>query len=156
MPPSESDPTPTPSDFGAFRLIEQVARGGSSSIWRASAADGAIVALKLLDATASATEAERRRFLRGFRAAASLVHPGIARLIEAGEHEGRLFVVQDFVDGATLSEHLRAGALPVAEATRVLREAAEILRYAHEAGVVHRDLSPRNLMLDRAGRGPAD
>ena len=137
---------------GAWRLHEQVGAGGSSSVWRATGPDRQVVAVKLLDATASGTPAERRRFLRGFEVASILSHPGIARLIEAGEHEGRLFVVQEFIDGETLAERLRGGRLPVEEVLRILRKCGEILGYAHQAGVVHRDLSPRNLMIDHGGR----
>ncbi len=137
---------------GPWRLHEQVATGGSSSIWRATGPDDAIVAVKLLDAHASGTPAERRRFLRGFKVASILSHPGIARLIEAGEHESRLFVVEEFIDGETLAERLRGGSLAIEEALRILRKCGEILGYAHQSGVVHRDLSPRNLMIDRTGR----
>jgi serine/threonine-protein kinase len=142
----------SPPKIGAYRLLEQVAKGGSSSVWRAAAPDGSIVALKLLDAAQSASPAERARFLRGFSIASTLEHGGIARLIEAGEHDDRLYVVEEFVEGQTLSERLHAERLAIDEVVRILRESARALAYAHEAGVVHRDLSPRNLMLDRTGR----
>lgn len=141
-----------PHAVGAWRLHEQVATGGSSSIWRATGPDDEVVAVKLLDASANDTPAERRRFLRGFKVASMLSHPGIARLIEAGEHDGRLFVVEEFIDGETLAVRLRIGSMAIDEALHVMRNCGEILRYAHESGVVHRDLSPRNLMIDRTGR----
>jgi serine/threonine-protein kinase len=152
VPDSPSESYRSPQTIGAYRLLEQVARGGSSAVWRACAPDGRVVALKVLDAAQSASPAERQRFLRGFKIASTLVHAGIARLVEAGEHDGRLFVVEEFVEGETLSERLHAGRMSIDEAVRILRECAHALAYAHEAGVVHRDLSPRNLMLDRAGR----
>jgi tetratricopeptide (TPR) repeat protein len=146
------DPRPASSTPGGYRLLEQVATGGSSVVWSAETPDGRIVAFKLLDASASGAPADRRRFFRGFDVASRLSHPGIARLIEAGDHEGRLFVVEEFVEGETLAERLRRGSLPVDEALRILRKVGEILRYAHEAGVIHRDLSARNLMLTPSGR----
>lgn len=151
----DSTPSPlhdAPRVIGAYRLLDRVASGGSSTVWRARGPDGEIVAVKLLDPAASGTPSERRRFLRGFNVAAMLAHPGIARLLEAGEQEGRLFVVEEFVDGETVADRLRSGRLPVEEALRILRKSAEALGYAHQCGVVHRDLSPRNLMIDQSGR----
>jgi tetratricopeptide (TPR) repeat protein len=152
MESSSSSPRQSPTAIGAYRVHELLGTGGSAAVYRATDPAGQPVALKLLDPTASATPAERRRFFRSFQIASILSHPGIARLIEVGEHDGRLFVVEEFVDGETLADRLRRGRLPVVEALRILRKSADVLDYAHQAGVVHRDLSPRNLMLDRAGR----
>jgi serine/threonine-protein kinase len=151
----ESTPSPlhdAPRVIGAYRLLDRVASGGSSTVWRARGPDGGIVAVKLLDPAASGTPSERRRFLRGFSVAARLDHPGIARLIEAGEQDGCMFVVEEFIDGETVADRMHTGRFPVEEALRVLRKSAEALAYAHQCGVVHRDLSPRNLMIDQSGR----
>jgi eukaryotic-like serine/threonine-protein kinase len=88
------------------------------------------------------------RFLREIQIAAGLTHPHILPLHDSGEAEGFLYYVMPYVEGESLRQRLeREGRLPVAEAARILREVADALAYAHERGVVHRDIKPDNVLL---------
>jgi len=110
-----------------------------------------IVAIKLLTGDLALSPQARRRFLREARAASRLNHPGIAAVHDAGEVEGQLYLVATFVDGITLRERLRGGPLPMAEAVDIARQVAEALQHAHEHGVIHRDVSSSNVMVDKSG-----
>ena len=88
------------------------------------------------------------RFLREIEIAAQLQHPHILPLLDSGEADGFLYYVMPYIDGVSLRDRLtRQGELPVAEATRLLRDVADALSYAHGRGVVHRDIKPDNVML---------
>ncbi len=109
-------------------------------------------ALKLLRQPCAGDPSERARFLREAQAAAALNHPGICTVHEIDEAEGRAFIVMEYVPGQDLATRIAAGALPPAEALRIAREIAEALRAAHAAGIVHRDIKPRNIRLTPEGR----
>src|SRR5215210_314375 len=105
------------------------------------------VALKLLRPELAASLGPDR-FLREIRIAAQLQHPHILPLLDSGEIGGFLYYVMPYVDGESLRARLtRQGELSVPEAARVLREVADALSYAHERGVVHRDIKPDNVLL---------
>jgi serine/threonine-protein kinase len=88
------------------------------------------------------------RFLREIRVAAGLQHPNILALYDSGETSESLYFVMPYVEGETLRERLdRGGALPLAEAVRILTEIADALTYAHAHGVVHRDVKPENILI---------
>jgi aminoglycoside phosphotransferase (APT) family kinase protein len=108
-----------------------------------------LVALKVLLAE-QATPEERERFLREARTSARLEHPHIIDVYRADETDGVVWFTMRYVDGESLGDRLRdRGALPVSEAVRVLREVAWGLAYAHARGVVHRDIKPDNILLQR-------
>jgi hypothetical protein len=108
------------------------------------------VAIKVLPRALAADPELRERFLREARTSAQLSHPNIVPIYRADEIDGVAFFTMGFVDGENLAERLRArGPLPPAEAVRVLREAAWALAYAHARGVVHRDVKPENIMIER-------
>ena len=101
----------------------------------------------------SAERTVRERFVREFRAVASLNHPGIATLFEADEtSEGRVYCVYEKVEGETLTERIRRGAAPAEECIEIGRQLSEALAAAHARGVVHRDIKPDNVMLTPEGR----
>lgn len=111
------------------------------------------VALKVQRTGSLASKEEVERFLREARSAAQLKHPSIVSLYETGQtEEGVWFLVCEFVDGATLDERLKSGALSAAQAAAIAAELADALQYAHEHGVVHRDVKPSNILLDREER----
>jgi tetratricopeptide (TPR) repeat protein len=93
-----------------------------------------------------------RLFVREAQAAAALRHPHICPVYDAGEIDGRPFLTMAYLEGEPLSARVARGALPVAEAVRLVRTMAEALEEAHRAGIVHRDLKPGNVMLDGQGR----
>src|SRR5262245_22418721 len=137
---------------GRFRIEAKLGEGGMGIVWRAAATpEGHPVALKLMRESAEGDLA-RKRFLREVRATSLLDHPGLARVFEAGEYEGRPFIAIAYIDGQTIQDLVTAGSMPLAEAVRLAAEAAEALEHAHAHGIIHRDISSRNLMRARDGR----
>ena len=109
------------------------------------------VAIKLLPPTLAAQPELRERFLREARTAAQLSQPNIVPIHTVDEVGPFVFFVMAFIDGETLGERVRAqGPLPAQEMARILREIASALAYAHGQGVIHRDLKPDNIILERA------
>ena len=138
--------------FGHHRLLEEIGRGGMGVVWKAWDCVGRrVVALKILieDARRSAESVER--FLREVRAASRLEHPNIARVHEVGVEEGKYFFTSDFIEGRSLSR-LSAEGLGIKESIRIVRAIAGALQHAHERGVLHRDVKPENVLVDRTGR----
>jgi serine/threonine-protein kinase len=143
---------PAPTRLASFRVLEKLGQGGMGVVYKAyDETLGRVVAVKLLPA-ALADEADRRaRLLREARSAAAATHANIATLYEVREHEGRVLLVMEYVEGRTLAAVLDGGALPVPEALRIARAIARGLARAHERGIVHRDLKPENVMVGPDG-----
>jgi eukaryotic-like serine/threonine-protein kinase len=137
-----------------YELEELVGTGGMSSVFRAR--DRLLersVALKILHEHYVADPEYVERFRREARAVAQLAHPNIVTVIDRGEQEGRQFIVFEYVDGENLKEVVnREGALPVREAIELALQVARALGYAHERGIVHRDVKPQNVILNEEGR----
>jgi serine/threonine-protein kinase len=131
-----------------YRLERQVGQGGMATVYLAHDLKHARrVALKVLRPELAAALGHDR-FVREIAIAAQLQHPHILPLFDSGEAEGFLYYVMPFVEGESLRERLkREGALPIAEAVRILREVVDALAHAHDAGVVHRDIKPDNVMI---------
>jgi eukaryotic-like serine/threonine-protein kinase len=138
---------------GKFRLLAHAGQGGMGTVWKAEDAElGRTVALKFLPEQVAQSADARGRFLRGARAAGRLSHPGVATVFESGELEGRLFIAIEWVDGETISDLASRGPMPTADAVRIARDSALALAHAHAHGVLHRDVSGRNIMVARDGR----
>lgn len=132
--------------LGPFILVREVGKGGMGRVYRAWDENvGRIVAVKVID-TGDATD--RERFVREAQIAGRLVHPSIATVYQAGEADTRGYIAMQFIEGGPID----AQKLPVLTALKLIRDAAHALSYAHEQGVVHRDVKPGNLMLDGSGR----
>lgn len=140
--------------LGRYRLVEKVGSGGMGDVFRAvDAALGREVAVKVLPAEAVAGPERRRRFETEARTAAGVSHPNLVPVYDVGESDGVPFIVQELVDGHTVEELLSLqGALPVSKVTEWGSQAAEGLAHAHEAGILHRDVKPGNLIVGRDGR----
>ena len=139
--------------LGRYRITGKIGEGGIGTVWRArDTLLGRTVALKLLSDSFQGSEKARRRFLHEGQAAASLDHPGIVAVYDAGEAEGRAYIALAIVDGETLSELAARRLMPIPEAVRIVCEACAALGHAHERGVVHRDVTARNIMVARDGR----
>jgi eukaryotic-like serine/threonine-protein kinase len=138
---------------GRYRLERPLGHGGMASVYLGRDTDlDRPIAVKLLAENAAGDEGLRRRFVRGARLAARLSHPNVVPVFDAGEDEGRPYLVMEYVGGETLAELLaRRGRLPPDEACGLAVQAARGLAHAHAAGLVHRDVKPQNLLLGEDG-----
>jgi eukaryotic-like serine/threonine-protein kinase len=143
-----------PCAFGNYDLLEEIARGGMGVVYKARQRGlDRLVALKMILAGAQATARDLQRFAREARATAALDHPNIVPVYENGWQDGYPFFTMALIDGASLQQQVQQHGPPgPAEAVRLLRAVADGVAYAHERGVVHRDLKPHNVLLDRSGR----
>lgn len=112
-----------------------------------------LVALKVQRAGSLASQEDVERFLREARSAAQLKHPSIVSLYESGQTEDHVwYLVCEYIDGITLEERLKGGALGLERAVAIALELGEALQYAHEQGVIHRDVKPSNIVVDQQQR----
>jgi tRNA A-37 threonylcarbamoyl transferase component Bud32/streptogramin lyase len=138
------------SDFLGYRIEALLGRGGMSVVYRARhAALDRNAALKLLAPELADDARFRERFLRESKLAASLDHPSIVPVYDAGEVEGQLYIAMRYVEGSDLKHLLREdGALEPKRALMLLGQLADALDFAHARGLVHRDVKPSNALLD--------
>jgi serine/threonine protein kinase len=138
---------------GRYRLEARIGQGGMSTVYRAL--DETLqrrVAVKLMNREVVADSAQLERFRREARAVAQLNHPHVVGVIDAGEDEGRPYIVFEYVEGETLKERIRRGGrLPIPEAVAYAIEIARALGAAHARHIVHRDVKPQNVLIDEEG-----
>jgi serine/threonine protein kinase len=151
QPDNHSD-KPT-KQVGDYLLLKEVGVGGMGTVYKARhRSTGAIVALKLIELGQARNPIVLQRFEREFRAARVLEHPNVVRAIEYdGDHKPP-YLVMEFVDGESLGQRMeRSGAVPEAEAIRLIGQMCDGLQRAHKQGLVHRDVKPDNIMVTRDG-----
>ena len=138
---------------GRYRLEDTLGHGGMAVVYLARDRElERPVALKLLAENLAGDGDFRKRFVREARLAARLSHPNVVQVYDAGEDDGRPFIVMEYVPGETLAHLLaRRRKLPPSEAAALARQAALGLQHAHDAGLVHRDIKPQNLLLREGG-----
>jgi serine/threonine protein kinase/WD40 repeat protein len=144
--------------LGPFELLECLGEGGMGAVYRAQHLRlGKMVAVKVMHSHRLDDTELRSRFYREMRALGQLQHPNIVAAQHADEVDGVPYLAMEYVDGVSLSSLLseaqgRGQRMPVAAVCELIRQASEGIQYAHEQGILHRDLKPGNLMLDRQGR----
>jgi YVTN family beta-propeller protein len=142
-------------DLAGYRLEAVIGRGGMGVVYRAEHLRlGRKVALKVVAPQIAREPKFRERFLRESRTAGGLDHPNVVPVYDAGEEDGVLYIAMRFVDGVDLATLItRDGALEPARAVRIVAQVASALDAAHEAGLVHRDVKPSNVLLPARGAG---
>jgi eukaryotic-like serine/threonine-protein kinase len=136
-----------------YELVRHVARGGMAQVYLAK--DLLLdrpVALKVLFPELSVDNSFVERFRREAQAAANLSHPNIVPIYDWGEGERTYFIVMEYVDGRTLSQLIHQGPVDAEQAASIAADVAAALEFAHRHGVIHRDVKPGNVLIDRSGQ----
>lgn len=148
----EAPPEPALMKLGKFRLRRLIGQGGTGKVYEAFQEDlGRVVALKVMQQRADASDSIVEQFMSEVRTAAKMSHPNILEVFETGQQDGVLFYSMPLVQGKDLKR--RATETPIAprRAMEIVRDAARAVQYAHERGVIHCDLKPGNVLVDDSG-----
>src|SRR2546429_1793122 len=139
-------------ELGDYELVEEVGRGGQGVVFRARQKSlNRTVALKVISLGQWASKAHLRRFRLEAEAAAKLEHPGIVPIHEVGERDGSCYFSMKFIEGGQLDEVARRQPMPIRQAAELIAKVARTVHYAHEHGILHRDIKPGNILLDAKG-----
>jgi two-component system LytT family response regulator len=147
-----ADPLAPGSSIAHYRVISRLGEGGMGAVYLADDTRlGRRVALKVLPASLAADPERMHRFVQEARLASALTHPNVAAIYEIGEHQGFRFIAVEYVEGDPLSARLSRGPLPLADVLSIGAQVADALDDAHSKGIVHRDITPSNLMITPRG-----
>ncbi|MCU0722632.1 MAG: serine/threonine protein kinase [Planctomycetes bacterium] len=138
---------------GNYRVESKLGEGGQSQVYLACHVGlDRKMAMKLLPISSRTTQAEKERFIREARIVARLTHPNVVQVFDVGEDKRHLYLAMEYVEGDTLEDVMtERKILPVPEATGIVHEVAQALKAAHAEGIVHRDIKPDNIMLNKTG-----
>jgi len=136
-----------------YRITEKLGAGGMGEVYLANDTElGRRVAIKFLPAHYSREPDAAKRFRREAKAAAALNHPNIITIHDVGTHDGRQYIVMEHVDGETLAKVIKRGDITLQRALEIASQIFDGLAAAHDAGIIHRDVKPENVLIDRQGR----
>jgi TolB-like protein/Flp pilus assembly protein TadD len=139
-------------ELGDYELLEEIGRGGQGVVFRARQKSlNRTVALKVISLGQWASKAHLKRFRLEAEAAARLEHPGIVPIHEVGERDGSCYFSMKFVEGGQLDEVVRRAPMSIRQAAELIAKVARTVHYAHEHGILHRDIKPGNILLDQKG-----
>src|SRR5438552_2664585 len=139
-------------DFGDYQLLEEIGRGGQGVVYRARQKSlNRIVALKVIGLAHWATEAHVKRFRMEAEAAAHLDDPRIVPIYEIGERDGSCYFSMKLIEGGRLDEVVKRESMSPRRAAELLVKIARTVQFAHDRGILHRDIKPGNILLDRNG-----
>src|SRR5438876_1226371 len=139
-------------ELGDYELLDEVGRGGQGVVFRARQKSlNRTVALKVISLGQWASKAHLRRFRLEAEAAARLEHPGIVPIHEVGERDGSCYFSMKFVEGGQLDEVVRRAPMSIRQAAELIAKVARTVHYAHQHGILHRDIKPGNILLDQKG-----
>ena len=139
-------------ELGDYELLEEIGRGGQGVVFRARQKSlNRIVALKVIGLGQWATQAHLKRFRLEAGAAASLDHSCIVPIYEIGERDGQCYFSMKFVEGGQLDEVVKHTPISIRQAVELVTKLAHTVHYAHEHGILHRDIKPGNILLDKKG-----
>ncbi|HEY3190341.1 MAG TPA: protein kinase [Solirubrobacteraceae bacterium] len=153
MSADESTRRQVPATIGKYRVTDRIGRGGMGMIFKAhDPVLDRLVALKVISPEVEVTDELRARFFREAKACAKLNHPNIVTVYDMGEDESRLFIVMELLEGQELRQLIKANpALSVEDKISVMLEVCSGLHYAHQKGIIHRDMKPGNIFLQKNG-----
>jgi serine/threonine protein kinase/tetratricopeptide (TPR) repeat protein len=139
-------------ELGDYELLEEIGRGAQGVVFRARQKSlNRTVALKVISLGQWASKAHLKRFRREAEAAASLDHPSIVPIYEVGERDTSCYFSMKFVEGGQLDEVVRRTPMSIRQAVELIAKVARTVHYAHEHGILHRDIKPGNILLDTKG-----
>ncbi len=140
-------------EFGRYEILSSLGRGGMGSVWRArDRVLGRDVAIKIVGSQFASSAEACARLLREAKTASRLDHPNIAAVLDAGEANGEIYIAFELITGSTLKETCGGKAVEIEQALAWIRDICGALEHAHQRGVLHRDVTARNIMVDANNR----
>jgi len=139
--------------FGSYTITDRIAEGGMAVVYRGYQASlNRYAAIKVLRGELAQNQEFVTRFHREALAVARLNHPNILHIYDTGVEHGVYYIAMDYAEGGTLKDRIRRGPIPVEQAVSIAAQLADALDYAHQQGLIHRDVKPSNVLLTREGR----